>query len=80
MGCDPIKEIYDFSFKKSFRHSFINSCVDSSGRPELEPWCTCTADDLLMTFSTEELQNEAVIVKYMENLSSKECSVLLNAE
>lgn len=80
IGCDPIKETYNLAFKTSFRMSFIQSCVDSSGKSELEPWCTCTADDLLTTYSTEELQNEVVIENYMENISTKECRALLNVE
>ena len=68
------KETYDESFKKTFRSSFITSCVDGEDVETKQRFCECVVDDLLSKFSTEELTDAEKIKKYVEEYAIAACS------
>lgn len=63
----------DAEFLKSYKTSFINSCVESSGGPQFQATCECVLSELVKKFSVKELQDSKLTTDYIENVAMKKC-------
>lgn len=69
-SCSEYQEAYDNSFRFSFKKSFIASCAKSGGTKDI---CACIADDLLETYTPEELNDEEKMKQHVSDVSIKKC-------
>lgn len=63
----------DAELLKSYKSSFINSCVESSGGDQFKTTCECVLNELVKKFSVRELQDSKLTADYIENVAMKKC-------
>ncbi len=63
----------DAKFLKSYKQSFLESCIESSGGKENEATCRCVLDDLVSKFSVAELKDSKKVNDYVENVAVPKC-------
>lgn len=63
----------DASFLKSYKDSFLKSCVESSGGSQYEGICKCVLDDVVKNFSVAEIKNEKKVSEYIQSVAMGKC-------
>lgn len=74
------EESYGEDFKKSYRSSFVESCVGEDGNFEKKTFCECVADELISKFTAVELVDADRMKKYVQEKAVATCSEKLNNE
>ena len=63
----------DADFLKSYKASFLESCVESSGGAQFKATCECVLGELVKNFSVEQLKDNKLTTDYIENVAMKKC-------
>lgn len=63
----------DQAFLDSYKKSFMESCVESSGGEQFAATCKCVLDDLLKNFSVAELKDKDKVSDYINKVAMGKC-------
>ena len=63
----------DKRFLDSFKSSFMDSCIESSGGEQFKSTCSCVLDDVIKNFSVADLKEGSKVSKYIENVAMDKC-------
>ncbi|RLT93485.1 hypothetical protein [Ketobacter sp.] len=63
----------DAEFLKSYKKSFLDSCVESSGGDQYKSLCACVLSDVVGHFSVADLKSDKGVSEYIENVAMKKC-------
>lgn len=74
------EESYGEDFKKTYRSSFVESCVGEDGNDEKKIFCECVADELISKFTAVDLVDADRMKKYVEETAVASCAKKLNSE
>ena len=77
---NSFEESYGEDFKKTYRSSFVESCVGEDGNDEKKIFCECVADELISKFTAVELVDADRMKKYVQDNAVATCSEKLNSE
>ncbi len=67
------KDSYDASFRQSFRDSFVATCSERDASASHVALCNCMADDLLETFTPDELQDIDTMRSHVQSQGLPKC-------
>lgn len=63
----------DADFLKSYKASFLDSCIESSGGAQYKATCECVLNELLNNFSVDQLKDNKLTSDFIENVAMKKC-------
>ncbi|MEE2731602.1 MAG: hypothetical protein VYA55_12350 [Pseudomonadota bacterium] len=63
----------DADFLKSYKASFLESCIESSGGPQFKPVCECVLNDVVGRFPVPELKDDKAVSEYIEHVAMQKC-------
>ena len=76
-GCEKVKNSveasFDEGFRKAFRASFMKHCVGNDSSEAHFQVCTCVVQDLLTTYTTEQLKDTDAIQTYIDEEALPAC-------